>query len=134
MGWELIGTEAREYTPAQIATIVNNDRNTNFSDLATAISLLGVTVVGTSLFNQYVTNVRLGIQHILGAVGIVASLVAIANNLQENKDLNALAGPLNMAAATGGTVTITTKTYQWVSGSGNQYTWKTETTYKYNKY
>ncbi len=59
-------------------------------------------------------------------------MIALEEN--KNKEPDGLTGPLEMAAATRGTVTITTESYQWVSGSGNSYTWKTETKYKYNRY
>jgi len=132
--WELIETEVKEYTADVLAIMLNDDRGTDYATLAAGLLSLGAAAVATSIFSRYVVEVKSDIADALTAIGFTITLAGVAAMLEENSDKESLEGPLNMAAANNGTVTITTKSYQWVTGSGNSYTWKTETSYKYNKY
>lgn len=134
MSWAIINTEEREYTLDQITTIVNQERKTNYTDLSIMIASLGIGVVTSSLFTRYVKDVRLKIQHVLGIVGIVVTIAGITSALEKNNDVDALQAVIDRARAYGGTISIITNTYEYTTGSGNHSTWKTETTYRYNRY
>ncbi|MDF2879681.1 MAG: hypothetical protein K0R54_238 [Clostridiaceae bacterium] len=134
MAWIELQPVSKLYTPAQIAVIQATRDNTSYADLAEAIALAGISVVTSSLFNSYVLTMKSTVQNVLGAIGIYASLSQVDTMMKQDFDSEALIGPLNMAATTGGTVLITTRTYQYDTGSGNSSTWKVETEYKYNRY
>lgn len=134
MGWSLIKTVKKEYTAAQILRKVNNERNLDFVDYSSMMAGLSLAVITSSLFTAYVKDVRQSILHVLGAIGIGATLAGISNAMEDDNDADALDSAINMIDAYGGTVTAITKVYEYTTGSGNHSTWKTETTYRYNKY
>ena len=131
----LINTCTKEYTAESLLTMIREENEEDFyTSLRDDIAGVGLTVIGQINFAKYVPVAAPIILKALTIIGIGTTVGAVGEVLYDYYEAQALDGCISMLASYGGTITITTKTYYWEAGSGNSYSWRTETTYKHNRW
>ena len=117
---ELIRTQYDDYTEKELLLYVNKKSKMSFIDLALAVTGLGTGVAG---------EIAKRLSATLSGLGYALAFGEIFNMIQDDIEAKELEKEI-VKMKDNDSMRIITKTYMWLSGSGNHTGYTTEVTYK----
>ena len=126
---ELIRTQYDDYTEKELLLYVNKKSKMSFIDLALAVTGLGTGVVGDWLEEKVAGEIAKRLSATLSGLGYALSFGEIFNMIQDDIEAKELEKEI-VKMKDNDSMRIITKTYMWLSGSGNHTGYTTEVTYK----
>ena len=129
MATELLTSKDEDFSGDELADFCNEESGHSYSDLGTAIVFLGLSVVSGYVLPGIAGAVASKIVFALRAIGVAKSLSAVISMIEDNGGVAARKAVISKIASQGGKMRVTTKYYEYTSGSGNSNTHYTTTTY-----
>ena len=126
---ELIRTQYDDYTEKELLLYVNKKSKMSFIDLALAVTGLGTGVVGDWLEEKGAGEIAKRLSATLSGLGYALAFGEIFNMIQDDIEAKELEKEI-VKMKDNDSMRIITKTYMWLSGSGNHTGYTTEVTYK----
>lgn len=117
----LIKTNKKTFSGVKLAQYVNDKKGTEFSNIAQAVTGLGVTVVGAAITNPVGSAIAT-------ALGLGIAYTAVRNAVIEGMDPNSLSKTLKKMKKND-ELLVMTSFYQYLTGSGNHSAYYTKVTY-----
>ena len=128
---ELIRTQYDDYTEKELLLYVNKKSKMSFIDLALAVTGLGTGVVGDWLEEKVAGEIAKRLSATLSGLGYALAFGEIFNMIQDDIEAKELCSRyVARVVKNNDSMRIITKTYMWLSGSGNHTGYTTEVTYK----
>lgn len=122
MATTLLGQSTKTFSGMALTKYVNNEKGTHYDNIAEAVVGLSVSVVATAIFPPMAAAIATGL-------GISIALSVVIDAIEEaldDDDLESIVGRMKE----GDSLRVTTKFYEWSSGSGNSYTYYSTESYK----
>ena len=126
---ELIRTQYDDYTEKELLLYVNKKSKMSFIDLALAVTGLGTGVVGDWLEEKVAGEIEKTLSATLSGLGYALAFGEIFKMIQDDIEAKELEKEI-VKMKDNDSMRIITKTYMWLSGSGNHTGYTTEVTYK----
>ncbi len=122
MSSTLIDKKIKTYSGKKLTRYLNEERGSSFDDLPEALASIGITVAGATLIPPLAVSIAT-------YLGIALGIDTVASIIEEDMDKRKLGRVLEEIGTTG-TLEVTTKFYEWLSGSGNHTGYYAEVTYR----
>ena len=126
---ELIRTQYDDYTEKQLLLYVNEKSMMTFEDLALAVTGLGTGVVGDWLEKKFANEIAKRMSAALSGLGYALAVGEIVTMIQDDIEAKELEKEIKKMKDND-SMRIISKTYMWLSGSGNHTGYTTEVTYE----